>query len=153
MAEASSATRDVSTTRLPDAAGPVSGAALSTLRVVVSFLFVCHGTQSLFGAFGGIDGQGTAAQFGAWPGWWAGAISLVGGGLVLLGLATRPAAVLCSGAMAYAYFVVHQPMGALPLHNMGEQAALYSWVFLFIAIAGPGPFALDPVLRRAVRRA
>jgi putative oxidoreductase len=75
-------------------------------------------------------------------------IELVGGGLILLGLSTRAAALLCSGAMAFAYFTVHQPQGPLPLQNHGELAALYCWIFLLIAILGPGRFALDTVLRK-----
>ncbi|SFP53529.1 putative oxidoreductase [Amycolatopsis arida] len=122
-------------------------ATLGAVRIVVAFLFVCHGLQGL-GLFGGIDGAGGAAPFGSWPGWWATILEVVAGGLVLLGLATRPAAILCSGAMAYAYFVVHQPMGLLPLQNLGEQAALFSWIFLLIGVFGPGAFAVDNLLRR-----
>jgi putative oxidoreductase len=112
-------------------------------RVVVGFLFVCHGVQGLFGAFGGIDGAGTTVPLLSWPVWWADVIHLVGGALVAVGLWTRPAAVICSGAMAYAYFVVHQRMGPLPLQNMGEPAALYAWAFLAIAVIGPGRYSLD----------
>lgn len=134
-------------TRVQNSMGRLSGAALSTVRVVVSFLFICHGALILFGAFGGVDRHGATAPVGSWPFWWAGVIHLAGGGLVLLGLFTRPAALLCSGAMAFAYFTVHQPLGLLPLQNNGEPAALYSWIFLLIATLGPGPFALDTVLR------
>jgi putative oxidoreductase len=122
--------------------------ALSVVRIAVAFLFICHGAQKLFGAFGGIDGQGTTAPVGSWPTWWAGLIELVGGGLVLVGLFTMPAALLCCGAMAFAYFAMHQPLGLFPLQNKGEPAALYAWVFLLIAILGPGRFALDAVLPR-----
>jgi putative oxidoreductase len=122
---------------------------LSATRIVVAFLFTCHGAQALFGVFGGTR----AVAVGSWPGWWAAAIELVGGILVLLGLFTRPAAVLCSGAMAYAYFIVHQPTALLPLQNKGELAALYSWIFVLIAILGPGSIALDAVLRRRTRKA
>jgi putative oxidoreductase len=114
---------------------------LAAFRVVVSFLFLCHGLQG-FGLLGGIDGAGMAMPFGQWPGWWAGLIEVVGALFVLAGFATRPAAVLLSGTMAYAYFTVHAPTGLLPLHNMGEPAALYSWIFLLIAVFGPGSFAL-----------
>lgn len=126
----------------------LSGIALSAVRIVVSFLFICHGALILFGAFGGIDRHGATAPVGSWPLWWAGVIHLVAGGLALLGLFTRPAALLCSGAMAFAYFTVHQPLGLLPLQNHGETAALYCWIFLLIAILGPGPFALNTMLRR-----
>jgi putative oxidoreductase len=115
----------------------LTGTAVAAFRIVVSFLFVCHGLQG-FGLFGGIDGAGTAVPFGTWPGWWAGAIELVAGALVLFGVFTRPAALLCSGTMAYAYFTVHQSLALLPLQNMGEPAALYSWIFLLIAVLGPG---------------
>jgi putative oxidoreductase len=124
-----------------------NGLTLAAVRVVVSFLFICHGLQK-FGAFGGIDGMGAGVPSLVWPAWYAAAIEVVGGVLVLLGLFSRPAAVVCSGAMAYAYFAVHQPMGLLPLQNMGEQAALFCWIFLLIAVLGPGSFALGRVLHR-----
>ena len=136
------------TTSVQNSTGQLSGAAVSAVRIVVSFMFICHGAQGLFGAFDGIDGNGTAVGLGSWPGWWGSVIHLVTGGLMLLGLFTRPAAVLCSGAMAYAYFVVHQPTGLLPVQNMGEPAALYCWIFLLIVILGPGSFALDAVRTR-----
>ncbi|MGH9061391.1 MAG: DoxX family protein, partial [Acidimicrobiales bacterium] len=72
---------------------------LAAFRVVVSFLFLCHGLQG-FGLLGGIDGAGLAVPFGQWPGWWAGVIEVVGALFVLAGFATRPAAVLLSGTMA-----------------------------------------------------
>ncbi|WP_086821105.1 DoxX family protein [Allokutzneria sp. NRRL B-24872] len=123
---------------------------LAAVRVVASFLFVSHGGQGTFGWFGGVDGAGAATPFGQWPGYYAGVIEMVGGALILIGLFTRYAAVLCSGVMAYAYFVVHQPMGLHPLENMGELSAIYSWVFLLIAVFGPGALALDN-LRRSRR--
>lgn len=123
-------------------------AVLGAVRIVVSFLFLSHGLQGLFGAFGGIDGDGAAVPALAWPSWWASVICLVGGALVFTGLLTRPAALVCSGAMAYAYFTVHLPLALFPLENQGEQAALFSWVFLLIAVSGPGSWALDN-LRRA----
>ncbi|MGP4020862.1 DoxX family protein [Saccharopolyspora sp. 5N708] len=133
--------------RIP--ADQLGGIALSAVRIVVSFLFVLHGAATLFGVLGGAFGQqGAAAPIGLWPSWWAGLIQFVGGGLVLLGLFTRPAALLCSGTMAYAYFSVHQPRGLLPMQNGGVPAALYSWIFLLIAVLGAGPFALDALFHR-----
>ena len=126
----------------------VNRAVLAAVRVVVAFFFVCHGLQGLIGLFGGIDMHGAAVPVGEWPGWYASAIEAFGGALVLLGLATRPVALLCSGSMAYAYFTVHLPLGLLPIQNMGEQAALFAWVFLLIGVVGPGAFAVDNVLRR-----
>ncbi|MGW3044048.1 DoxX family protein [Kitasatospora sp. NPDC001159] len=115
---------------------------LAAYRVVVGLLFACHGAASLFGVLGGAKGGGTI-PFGEWPGWWAALIQLVGGALVLLGVGTRSAALLCSGSMAYAYFTVHQEHALLPLQNGGEPSVLFCWAFLTIAVLGPGPYALD----------
>ncbi|WP_367135622.1 DoxX family protein [Saccharothrix sp. HUAS TT1] len=120
---------------------------LAATRVVVSFLFGCHGLMGL-GFLGGIDGQGAAVPFGSWPGWYGSVIELVGAVLVLVGVAARPAAFVLSGVMAYAYFTVHQPEALLPVHNTGELAAVYSWVFLLLAVLGPGAFTLQRAFRK-----
>ncbi|MGN9766784.1 DoxX family protein [Micromonospora sp. SD12] len=125
----------------------IGGPALSLFRAVVGLLFLCHGLASLLGILGGSRGTGEAVPLGEWPGWWAALIQAVCGGLVLVGLLTRPAALLASGSMAYAYFVVHQPDALLPLRNGGELAVLFCWSFLLIAVFGPGAWALDTLLR------
>ncbi|MBE1491133.1 DoxX family protein [Plantactinospora soyae] len=117
-------------------------------RVVLGLLFALHGAASLFGIFGGNRGSGEAIPLGTWPGWYAAVIQFVGGLLVLVGLSTRIAAVICSGSMAYAYFVVHQPDGLLPLNNGGETAALFCWSFLLVAVLGAGRWSLDATLTR-----
>ncbi|TQK44255.1 putative oxidoreductase [Streptomyces sp. SLBN-118] len=111
---------------------------LSLFRIVVGLLFTCHGARSLFGVLGG-----TTVPAGTWPDWYAAAIELVGGSLVLLGLGTRSAAFTASGSMAYAYFNVHQPDGLFPIQNSGEGAAMFCWSFLLLVFTGPGPLALD----------
>lgn len=126
----------------------LSGPVLSLYRMVLGALFLCHGAASIFGVFGGNRGSGAAVPFATWPGWWAALIQLVCGGLVLVGLLTRPAALLASGSMAYAYFTVHQPNHLLPIQNGGEPAALFCWSFLLVAVLGPGSWALDTVLAR-----
>ncbi len=75
----------------------------------------------------------------------AGVIELVGGVLVLLGFFTRAAAFVLSGELAFAYFIGHAPQGhvLLPLMNQGESAVLMSFIFLFIAAAGPGVWSID----------
>lgn len=122
--------------------------ALGVFRVVVGALFASHGAASLFGVFGGAPGSGGTVALGAWPSWWAAVIQLGCGLLVAFGVLHRGAAVLASGSMAYAYFVVHQPDGLLPLQNQGEQAALFAWSFLLLAFTGPGALALGRALRR-----
>jgi putative oxidoreductase len=121
---------------------------ITLFRLVLGLLFAFHGAASLFGVFGGNRGSGEAIAIGTWPGWYAAVIQLAGGLLVLAGLATRVAAIVCSGSMAYAYFVVHQPDALLPLNNGGETAALFCWSFLVIAALGPGRWSVDAMLSR-----
>ncbi|WP_018684235.1 DoxX family protein [Actinokineospora enzanensis] len=121
---------------------------LALFRIVIGLLFAAHGAASLFNVFGGPFG-GQVPAFGQWPDWWASAIELVGGLLVVLGLGTRVAALICSGAMAYAYFTVHQKIALLPIENGGESAALFCWSFLLVAFFGPGKWALDEMFGRS----
>jgi len=72
-----------------------------------------------------------------------GAMELVGGVLIVIGLFTRPVAFVLSGFMAAAYFMVHFPMGYFPAVNYGEAAVLYCFAFLFLAAAGPGAWSID----------
>ncbi|RJQ75692.1 DoxX family protein [Pseudonocardiaceae bacterium YIM PH 21723] len=127
------------------------GKVVSLFRIVVGLLFACHGASKLLG-FPSSGMSGHAPELFSFPGWWAAIIELVGGLLVLVGLATRTAAVICSGAMAYAYFSVHQSTGTWPIQNKGEAAALYSWAFLLIAFIGPGEWALSRFLGKQEER-
>ncbi|THC40441.1 DoxX family protein [Streptomyces sp. A1499] len=125
------------------------GPALGLFRIVLGLLFASHGAATLFDVLGGAHGQSPTP--GQWPGWWAAVIQLAGGTLVLLGVGTRSAAILCSGSMAYAYFVEHQPHGLFPLENGGEQAALFCWAFLLLAALGPGRWSLKELLTFTAR--
>jgi putative oxidoreductase len=118
---------------------------ISLYRIVIGLLFVSHGASSLFGLFGAKK----AVEFGAWPSWWAAAIQLVAGALVLIGLFTRVAALLCSGSMAYAYFTVHAPKSFIPMLNGGEAAIQFCWAFLLFAFLGAGAWSIDRVFRRS----
>lgn len=120
----------------------------SIYRIVLGLLIACHGASSLFGWFGGAVGTGKTISPTQWPGGVAALIQLVCGLLVMVGLGTRAAAVMLSGAMAYAYFDVHQKHALLPIQNGGELAALFSWGFLMIAVMGPGALSLETALRR-----
>ncbi|AQS69817.1 DoxX family protein [Streptomyces pactum] len=122
--------------------------ALGLFRIVVGLLFACHGAASLFGVLGGASGSGGTIETGTWPGWYAAVIQLVGGGLVMLGLGTRAAAVISSGSMAYAYFKVHQPGALWPMENGGEASAMFCWAFLLLAFTGSGAFGLDRLFTR-----
>lgn len=111
-------------------------------RIVAGFLFMCHGLQKMFAAFGGqVPPSGSIA-------WFAGVIELTCGFLIMIGLLTSWAAFLASGTMAVAYFMAHQPQGTLPIQNQGELAALYAFVFLYIAARGAGPLSVANALRK-----
>ncbi|MCX5201456.1 DoxX family protein [Streptomyces sp. NBC_00237] len=124
--------------------------ALAAFRFVTGLLFACHGAATLFGVLGGAGGSGATAAVGAWPSWYAAVIQLVGGSLLALGLFTRTAALIGSGSMAYAYFVVHQPEALWPMQNGGELSVLFCWTLLLLVFTGPGALAVDGLL--AARR-
>ncbi|MGW2955808.1 DoxX family protein [Streptomyces eurythermus] len=127
--------------------------ALGLFRIVIGLLFAVHGAASLFGVLGGAAGtNGGTIAAGTWPGWYAAVIQLVAGGLVLLGLGTRGAALIASGSMAYAYFDVHQRLALWPIQNGGELSALFCWSFLLLVFTGSGAFGLDRLLARRPAR-
>lgn len=118
-----------------------SAATFAVLRIVAGLLFACHGAQKLFGALGGQVATEPLMQV-------AGVIELVGGVAIAVGLLTSWMAFLASGMMAVAYFMAHAPQGFWPIQNHGELAALYSFLFLFIAARGAGGWSLDAYLQR-----
>ena len=112
---------------------------LSLLRIMSGLLLLQHGTLKLLNF--PVNHPPTVV-FGNLA-WFGGLIELVCGTLLVVGLFTRPAAFLASGFTAVAYFMVHAPRGFYPILNGGELAALYSFVFLYLTVAGPGPYSLD----------
>jgi putative oxidoreductase len=119
--------------------------ARSVLRVVAGFTFSLHGMQKLLGFFGGFGAKGGTAPLGSLI-WFAGALELIGGLLLILGLFTSPVAFILCGEMAVAYFKAHFPHGFFPLVNHGELAVLYCFIFLYLCGAGAGPLSLDALL-------
>ena len=108
------------------------------LRIVTGFLFIWHGTQKFFNfpndyPYGPLNTLTSGAA----------AIEIVGGVLVMIGLFTRPAAFICSGTMAVAYWMAHGMYGLFPIENGGVLAALYCFVFLYIASRGAGIWSID----------
>jgi len=113
---------------------------LSILRIAAALFFLQHGFAKLLGfphvAY--FDGLQLFSLIGL-----AGVLEIVGGLLLLVGLFTRPVAFILSGEMAVAYFSAHAPASFFPLLNQGELAALYSFIFLYLAAAGGGVWSLD----------
>lgn len=123
--------------------GRYSSYVYALFRIVVGFMFMLHGTQKFFNwppskqAAGELAGSMIVAAV----------IEMVGGFLVMIGLFSSFAAFIASGTMAVAYFMAHQPGGALPIMNGGELAALYCFAFLYIAARGSGVWSVDSVFR------
>ena len=118
---------------------------LSVLRIVAALLFLEHGTQKLFGFPAGAAAGPSAFTLL----WFAGVLEAVGGVLLLLGLFTRPVALIMSGEMAVAYWMAHAPRSPFPVSNGGDAAVLYCFVFLYLAVAGAGEWSLDRARRAA----
>jgi len=78
----------------------------------------------------------------------AGSIELIIGGLLLLGLFTRPVAFILSGEMAFAYFISHAPKSFFPVVNGGSLAIALCFACLYLSTAGGGPISLDAMLRK-----
>jgi putative oxidoreductase len=114
----------------------LSEPAYALFRIATGVLFMFHGAQKVFGLFGG-QAQPLMSRLGA-----AGAIELVCGLLIAIGLLTWLAAFIASGEMLVAYYLSHMPRGLLPIQNAGELALLYCVAFLYIATRGPGKFSV-----------
>jgi putative oxidoreductase len=116
---------------------------LSVLRIVTALLFMQHGSAKLFHMPHQqmFDHLQLLSLLGL-----QGVLEFFGGLLLLVGLFSRPVAFVLSGDMAVAYFMVHFPRGWLPIVNGGDLAVLFSFVFLYLCAAGPGPWSLDAQL-------
>lgn len=111
---------------------------LSVLRIVAALLFLEHGTQKILGFPGHPNPPVLLSLSGI-----AGLLELIGGALLLVGLFSRPVAFLLSGEMAFAYFIAHAPHSVFPVLNGGDAAILFCFVFLHIAVSGPGSLSID----------
>jgi len=110
----------------------------AVMRIVTGFLFLWHGLQKLFGI-----PSPPPPGIPAFVLYVAGPIELIGGTLVMIGFLTRPAAFICSGLMAAAYWMAHGFNALLPVQNQGELAVLYCFVFLYISSRGAGIWSVE----------
>jgi putative oxidoreductase len=115
---------------------------LSVLRIVSALIFMEHGTQKILN-FPPAEHPADLTSLGGI----AGFFELFGGALLAIGLFTRPAAFVCAGVMAAAYFIAHAPESFFPVLNQGDAAILYCFVFLYIFFTGPGPWSVDAMRR------
>jgi putative oxidoreductase len=117
---------------------------LSILRVFAGASFFTHGTMKLFSWPAPFEYPLNALLYTA------GFLEVFGGMLLVIGLFSRPVALVLSGLMAFAYFMTHASDGFFPVLNHGEPAMLYCFIFLYIASAGPGVWSADNLRERAM---
>src|SRR5260370_33039020 len=111
----------------------IQAVASALLRIVSGFLFFYHGGQKLFGGHATIHDPWMLV---------AGIIEFAGGILIVLGLFTRPAALIACGETAVMYFKSHSLGGLFPITNQGELAAVYCFLFFFIPPHRPRHFSV-----------
>jgi putative oxidoreductase len=117
---------------------------LAALRIVSGLIFITAGTTKLFGfppspmPMPPIE---LLSQIGI-----GAVMEVIGGALIALGLFTRPVAFVLAGEMAVAYFQFHQPQALFPTTNMGVDAILFCFIFLYLMVAGPGAWSVDGYL-------
>jgi putative oxidoreductase len=111
---------------------------LAILRIVVGLLFLEHGLSKFLDFPVPFPVSPLPPLLMA-----AGAIELVTGALIAIGLFTRIAAFIASGEMAVGYWMQHFPKSPWPVANMGEGAILFCFIFLYLAAAGAGAWSVD----------
>lgn len=114
-------------------------------RVLVGLMFFQHGAQKIFGALGGVDGQGGTVPnvFGLFG--WAGIIELVVGAALVLGIFVRLSALIAAIEMIVAYFMVHSPNGFFPILNGGELVVMFLAAFLVMIAKGAKKWSLEKI--------
>lgn len=133
--------------------GTDAGWAALVLRVPVGIIFMGHGSQKLFGWFGGGGPQGTAegfASMGLEPGYvmgmLAGSAEFFGGILLVLGFLVRPAGAVLAVTMLVAIFAVHFENGLFLQNNGYEYALTLFAVSIALLLSGAGRLSVDEVV-------
>jgi putative oxidoreductase len=123
------------------------------LRIPVGIIFVAHGAQKLFGAFGGYGLEGTGqfmASLGLTPGYLmallAGSAEFFGGLALLFGVLVRPAAAALAFAMLVAIFSVHIDKGLFMDKNGYEFALALLAASVSLLVSGAGRLSVDAAL-------
>lgn len=120
------------------------------LRIPAGIIFIAHGAQKLFGSFGGYGLEGTGqwmASIGLEPGYLmalaAGSAEFFGGIALLIGLLTRPAALILAITMLVAIVTVHLPHGLFMSNNGYEFGLALLAMSVALVVNGGGSFSVD----------
>lgn len=127
-----------------------AGLAPLALRIPVGIIFMAHGAQKLFGSFGGYGLEGTGqwmASIGLEPGYLmallAGGAEFFGGLFILLGLLTRPSALVLAITMLVAIVTVHLQNGLFMSNNGYEFGLALLAASVSLVISGSGSVSVD----------
>ncbi|MDQ7986902.1 DoxX family protein [Pseudomonas sp. G34] len=127
-----------------------AGFGLTILRVLVGITFMAHGSQKLFGWFGGYGLAGVAQwmeSIGLAPGYlmalMAGSAEFFGGVALVIGLLVRPASAVLAITMLVAIFSVHIGNGFFMANNGYEFALALLAATLALLVEGAGRLSLD----------
>ena len=118
-----------------------SGHLHAALRIVAGLLLLEHGTSKYIN-FPATENFANGVDVFSLMGL-AGALEIIGGRLIIIGLFTRITAFVLAGFMAVAYFMAHAPQNFFPMINQGDAAILFCFIFLYFSAAGAGPWSLD----------
>ena len=123
--------------------------ARSITRIVLAFVFSLHGLRLLYGMFPQIARRpgGVAVPLDLLPAF-TGYIAMLAGGLLLVGLLTRPAALVLALQSLAAYLWIAAPRGAAPIRAGGNEVLLYFFIFVYFAAEGGGAWSLDSLIAR-----
>ena len=128
------------------------------LRIPIGIILIAHGSQKLFGWFGGYGLEGTGqwmASIGLTPGYlmalMAGSSEFFGGLFLLLGLLTRPTALVLSFTMIIAIFSVHIGNGLFLANNGYEFGLALLAATVSLAVSGAGKFAIDNLFANRIK--
>lgn len=129
------------------------GYAALVLRVPAGIILAAHGSQKLFGWFGGYGLEGTGqwmASIGLEPGYLmallSGSAEFFGGLALILGLLTRPAAAVTAFTMLVAIFSVHIDKGLFMSNGGYEFGLSLLAITTALAIQGAGKLSLDNLI-------
>ncbi|MFQ3228759.1 DoxX family protein [Reinekea sp.] len=135
-----------------------AGLGATILRIPVGIILSVHGAQKLFAWFGGFGLEGTGqwmASIGLTPGYLmallAGSAEFFGGIALIIGLLTRPAALVSAFTMIVAIVTVHLSSGFLLTNNGYEYALALLAATAALTIQGAGAFSIDNVLGRKLK--